>query len=279
MGALTVRPESFRAPLGLTVGPNGAVYVADAQGTTVVRIDPQTKARVVAARGLRNPLYVAFDKAGRLLVADESNRILRYEADGSRVVVAGNGRRDHTGDGGPASAASLGGASGMDVDGAGNLILAEYDGWIRIVRPNGTIGSLAGNGSEGYAGDGGPASDGILRHPHDVALMPDDSIIVADSHNSAIRRISADGIISTVARGLGAPVGAAPAPDGAVFVAEGEGRITLVRPNGSRTTVATGTTPFGIASDSDGNVYFSELGTRRVKRVDASTGTVTTLFP
>ena len=52
-----------------------------------------------------------------------------------------------------------------------------------------------------------------------------------------------------------------------------------MRPNGSRTTVATGTTPFGIASDSDGNVYFSELETRRVKRVDATTGTVTTLFP
>ena len=280
LGTATVRKAAvtLRAPLGLTVGPDGALYVADGEGTTVVRIDPRTRSRTVAARGLDNPGFVAFDLAGRLLVVDDSNRIFRFEG-GRRVIVAGDGRRAHSGDGGPATEASLGGAGGMEVDADGNLVAAEYDGWIRVVRPDGTIATLAGNGIEGYAGDGGPATRAALRHPHDVALMADGAIVVADSHNQAIRRISPDGVITTIATELGAPVGVAPGPNGGVYVAEGAGRITLIRGSGERVRVVVATTPFGIASDLAGNVYFSELGPHRVKRVDAGTGAVTIVSP
>jgi DNA-binding beta-propeller fold protein YncE len=167
----------------------------------------------------------------------------------------------------------------MDVDAAGNLVVAEYDGWIRVVRADGTIASLAGDGSEGYSGDGGPALRAVLRHPHDVALMPDGAIVLADSHNHAIRIISADGVIRTLKSGLGAPVGVAPAPNGAMYIAEGDGRITLLRRSGNSERVVDAATPFGIASDSVGNVYFSELGSHRVKRVDAETKAVTILVP
>jgi sugar lactone lactonase YvrE len=277
LGTVTVRAPAvtMRAPLGLAVGPDGAVYVADVQGTTVVRVDPRTRARTVVARDLDNPVDVAFDREGRLLVVDSTDRVFRVAPGGVRVLVAGTGTRAHTGDGGPATAASLGGSGGMDVDAQGNLVVAEYDGWIRVVQSDGTIGTLAGNGTEGYAGDGGPAARSVLRHPHDVAVMPDGSIVVADSHNQAIRRIAPNGIITTMAAGLEAPVGVAPAPNGAVYVAEAVGRVTLVRRDGGTARVATGTTPFGIASDAAGNVYFSELEAHRVKRVDAATGAVT----
>jgi hypothetical protein len=278
LGALTVQGAAIRAPLGLAVDPDGALYVADVQGSTVVQIDPRTRRRSVAARGLRHPVALAFDGSGRLLVSDETERVFRFEPGTTRTLVAGTGTRAHTGDGGPATAASLAGAGGMDVDGDGNLILAEYDGWIRIVRPSGTIGSLAGNGTEGYSGDGGPASRAVLRHPHDVAVLTSGALAIADSHNAAVRRIDLDGTIRTIARQLGAPVGIAPAPNDGVYVADGNGRILLVRAGGATSTVATGATPFGIASGGD-SVYFSELETRRVKRVDPATGKVTTLVP
>lgn len=278
LGALTVQGAAIRAPLGLAIGPDGALYVADVQGSTVVRIDPRTKERSVAARGLRHPVALAFDGDGRMLVSDESERVFRFGPGSTRTLVAGTGTRAHTGDGGPATTASLAGVGGMDVDRDGNLILAEYDGWIRIVRASGTIGSLAGNGTEGYSGDGSPASRAVLRHPHDVAVLTSGAIAIADSHNAAIRRIDLDGTIRTIARELGAPVGIAPAPNDGVYVADGNGRILLVRAGGATSTVVTGTTPFGIASDG-GAVYFSELETRRVKRVDAATGDVTTLHP
>jgi sugar lactone lactonase YvrE len=272
-------PADIRAPLGLAIGPDGALYVADVQGTTVVRIDLSTRTRKVAARGLDKPLYVAFDRVGRLLVVDATNRIYRFDSGGARVVIAGNGRRDHSGDGRRATEASLAGAGGMDIDPQGRLVIAEYDGWIRVVEADGTIGTLAGNGTEGYSGDDGPARSAVLRHPHDVAVMLDGSIVVADSHNQAIRRIAPDGRIRTIASGLSAPVGVAPARGGGVYVAEGDGLISLIGPDGKHTRIAGAATPFGIASDDSGNVYFSELESHRVKRVDANTGNVTILLP
>ncbi|MGZ8694340.1 MAG: NHL domain-containing protein [Gaiellaceae bacterium] len=278
LGSAVVQP-GLRRPIGLAVGPDGGVYVADGLGTTVVRIDPQTKRRTVAASGLQHPVYLTFDAQGRMLVVDELNRIYRFDAAGAKTLVAGTGQRAHTGDGGPAATAALGGAGGMDVDRNGNLIVAEYDGWIRVIRPNGTIGSLAGNGTEGYSGDGGPAAQAVVRHPHDVAVLTDDSLVIADSHNNALRRIGDDGRITTVATGVGAPVGVAPMPSGGFVVADGNGPIIHVRANGQTSTVATVNIPFGIATSTQGDIYVTELEAHRVKRVDSGTGKVTTLVP
>ena len=276
LGVVNVQP-GVRRPLGLAVGPDGALYVADSARTTVVRVDPRTRARTIAARALAQPLYLAFDPGGRLVVADSRNRIYRVERDGSRTLVAGTGARGHTGDGGPATAAALGGSGGIAFDRDGNLVLAEYDGWVRVVRRDGTVGTLAGTGAEGYSGDGGPAARATLRHPHDVAVLSDGSILVADSHNGALRRIGADGVIRSVVSGLTAPVAVAAGPAGSSFVAASG--IYRIAADGARTPVATASAPIGVAADGAGNVYFSELEARRVRRVDAATRKVTTLVP
>jgi streptogramin lyase len=279
MVPFTAAQPALRAPRGLEVGPDGALYVADVEGTTVIRIDPRTRRRTIAARGLQHPFEVAFDRQGRLLVGDETNRIFRFDPSGTRTLVAGNGRRGHTGDGGPATAASLGGAGGMAVDTAENLVVAEYDGWIRVIRPDGTIGTLAGNGTEGYSGDGGPAARAVVKHPHDIAALPDGSIVVADSHNAAIRRITPDGKIATVARSLGAAVGVAATPDGALVVADANGPLVRVGLDGTKRTLGRGMTPFTVAVAPDGAVYFGELEAKRVKRLDPATGKTTTIAP
>jgi hypothetical protein len=109
----------------------------------------------------------------------------------------------------------------MDYDAAGNLVVTEYDGWIRVIRADGTVATLAGTGVEGYAGDGGQAVRAVLRHPHDVAVGSA-GILIADSHNGAIRRIGEDGVIRTLAAGFAAPIAIAAAPGGGAFVADGQ---------------------------------------------------------
>ena len=141
---------------------------------------------------------------GRLYVSS-AERI--YRIDGKRkVVVAGTGTRGHSGDGGPATAAQLGGAGGFDVDHDKAIAISEYDNWIRVVDPGGSISTVAGNGGTGTAGDGGPALEALLGHPHDVVWRRDGVLVIADSHNGLLRRVDAAGKISTFASGLGAPI-------------------------------------------------------------------------
>lgn len=268
----------LKRPIGLAVGPDGAVYVADGGGSAVVRIDPRTKRRTIVATGFQHPVYLTFDAEGRMVVVDERNRINRVDGT-TKTLIAGNGRRAHTGDGGSATAAALSGAGGMDFDRDGNLLVAEYDGWIRVVRPDGTIGTIVGTGEEGYSGDGGPAAKAVVNAPHDLAVLTDGSVVIADSHNNALRRILPDGRIRTVTSAVGAPVGVAPMPGGAFVVADGNGPIILVRPGRGKTTVARADVPFAIATSPQGAVYWTELETHRVKRLDIATRKVTTLAP
>ena len=136
-------------------------------------------------------------------------------------MIAGNGQRGHTGDGGPATAASFGGIGGFEVDHDKSIVVAEYDNWIRFVDPNGSVSTIAGNGEEGYAGDGGPAREAVLRHPHDLALRIDREVIVADSHNGVLRRIDPSGTITTFATGFVAPIAVKGGAGNSLYVADG----------------------------------------------------------
>jgi hypothetical protein len=232
----TVEPRgagvSVREPFGLSVAPDGALLLADRAGGQILRVDPVTGLRTVVASGFDQPIAMAFDRDERLHVADTGG-IYRVDA-GGRVRVAGNGTRGHTGDGGPATAASLAGHGGFTFLPDGRMAIAEYDGWVRVVGTDGTIDTLAGNGTEGYAGDGGPAKAAVVRHPHDVEALADGTLLVADSHNGAIRAIGPDGRIRTVVASLSAPVDLAAAPGGGFVIGDAAGTVYRIAADGAR---------------------------------------------
>ncbi len=105
-----------------------------------------------------------------------------------------------SGDGGPATSAQLFNPTGVAVDAAGNLFIADFNNnRIRKVTPAGVISTVAGNGSQGFSGDGGPATSAQLSGPESVAVDAAGNLFIADRYNDRIRKVTPDGIISTVA--------------------------------------------------------------------------------
>jgi sugar lactone lactonase YvrE len=156
---------------------------------------------------LNNPTGLALDGTGNLFVALET-RIRRVDA-ATRIIttVAGNGTLGFTGDGGVATRAELSSPSGIAINGSGDLFIADL-GNNRIRRVDaktGIITTVAGNGTPGFTGDGGAATNAELRSPSGVAINGSGDLFIADCDNNRIRRVDAKtGIITTVA-GNGTP--------------------------------------------------------------------------
>jgi sugar lactone lactonase YvrE len=222
-------------------------------------------------------------------------------------TVAGS---SHTGDGGPAIAAELGAVQGAAADGSGNLYLSDCDNQrVRKVDAHGAITTLAGTGTAGFSGDGGPAASARLNFPYGLAVDSAGNVYIADLGNNRVRRVSPDGTISTLA-GTGAPGSlgdggpavnaqlAAPrnlAVDGAgnLYISEFEGhRIRKIGADGMIATIAgsgiagfggdggpaTGAElayPAGLAVDAAGTLYIADTQNQRVRTVAG--GVITTL--
>jgi hypothetical protein len=270
------KPIRIATPGPLALDPSGALVIGDRALKRVVRVDLRTTRRTVLASGFPDAIVgVAYDDMGRLYVSS-AERVYRIEGR-RKVVVAGTGARGHSGDGGPATAAQLAGATGFDVDHDEAIAVAEYDNWIRVVDPAGSISTVAGNGGTGFEGDGGPATSALLGHPHDVIWRRDGVLVIADSHNGVLRRVDAAGTISTFATGLRAPIDIAAAPGDVIFVADAERGVLRVGPDGGTPTlVAPVLGSIGIAVDVRGNAYVSQLELRRVVRVTPA-GRITTV--
>jgi sugar lactone lactonase YvrE len=156
------------------------------------------------------------DASGNLFIADTyNNRVRKVSASGIITTVAGSGipltagNVGFSGDGGPAISARLNSPYGVAVDASGNLFIADtYNNRIRKVSTTGMITTVAGSGgfggynSGGYAGDGGPAASALLNQPYGVAVDTSGNLFIADNLNCRIRKVSASGMISTVAGGL-----------------------------------------------------------------------------
>src|SRR5438552_13347400 len=214
--------------------------------------------------GLGGPLVVSRDSAGNLFVGAGGlmNAIYKVDASGQLTTVAGNGTDyGFSGDGGPATSAGIRSPGAVYVDGSGNIFIADtYNDRIReVVAATGNIQTVAGNGTYGFSGDGGPAASAELSSPAGVFVDTAGNIFIADSGNLRIREVvAATGNIQTVA-GSGSCCGG------------GDG--------GPATSAALGV-PLAVFGDGSGDIFFAETdagGRNRIREVVAATGNIQTV--
>lgn len=200
------------------------------------------------------PTGIAVDVAGNLYIADSNNdRIRKVDVNGIITTVAGSGL-GYSGDGGPATSAHMYSPQAVAVDAAGNLYIADsYNNRIRKVDVNGTITTVAGNGMNGFSGDGGAAINAEIRDPKAVAVDAAGNLYIADNRNNRVRRVSVGGIITTVA---------------------GNGGVNYTGDNGPATSAELAD-PKGVAIDAAGNLYIT-TGYNVTRKV-AVGGTITTV--
>ena len=281
-------------PQDVAVDAAGNLYIADYGNSRVRKVSPAGVITTVAGNGtagfsgdggpatsaqLGGPTALAIDSAGNLFVSEYlNNRVRKVNPDGIISTAAGTDRCCDLGDGGPATNAFVPMPHGIAVDSAGNLYIAEWpDSRIRKVTPEGNISTIAGNGTRGLSGDGGPATDAQLNCPWGVAVDGNGDVFVADNQNSRLRKISPDGIITTIAGGatspglnLGTPQGITLDLAGDVFAAAG----WRVSPGGKVSAPffynAAGQQVFaggiGITADSHGNLFI--VGGDQVQKLE-----------
>ena len=314
-------------PTGVAADKAGNLYVVDSRNHRIRRVDSKGVITTVAGTGARGyggdggpavqaqlewPNRVTVDAAGNLYVADSgTDRVRRVDPRGVITTVAGAGAEGYIGDGGPAVQAQLFVPFSVAVDTAGNLYVADsHNHRIRRVDARGMIATIAGTGTWGYSGDGGPAVLAQLSVPSGAAVDASGSLYIADSYNHCIRRVDARGVIRTIA-GTGArgysgdggpavlaelhePAGVAVDKAGNLYIADfinrrvrrvdTKGVITTVAGTGARgysgdggpAVLAELDGPTGVAVDKAGNLYIAGFGNHRIRRVDAG-GTITTI--
>jgi uncharacterized protein (TIGR03437 family) len=303
-GTVTITPSGAgntpqTVPVKLTVSaPASQGIISTVAGNGLVPFSSEGGTATGSALGVNG---VAIDASGTLYIADSvSNRILKVTAAGIVTTLAGNGAITYAGDGGPARNASFFTPVGVAVDTAGNVYIADsLNNRIRKVTPAGTISTVAGNGSPGFSGDGGPATSAAIWAPSGVAVDSAGNLYIADLTNGRIRKVDAGGTIRTVPGGdnLFLPAGIAVDSAGNIYVAEvGNNRIRKLTTAGVISTVAgNGVKGFsgdggpataaslnlfgahdGLAVDNAGNLYIPDIANNRVRKVDTS-GLITTI--
>ena len=265
---------------------------------------------------LNQPYGVYVDRANALYWADfGSDRVLMLARGSATVsVVAGNGTKGHSGDGGPAKSAQLSAPHEVRFDRSGNMLVAERDAnVIRVVdRRSGSIATLVGTGTPGFSGDGGPSEKAQLKQPHSIALDKRDNLYICDIQNNRVRcRDSATGLLTTfagngevtdtpdearLATSLHGPRSIDIGPDGTMYLILREGnkvfsidpvRKTLQRIAGTGAKGYAGDKgpardaqwngPKGIAYAPDGSLYISDTENHVIRRVSLRDGRVDTV--
>jgi sugar lactone lactonase YvrE len=271
---LAPTPIAWRANV-ITIAGNGAPVFRDSNQPSEV--------------GFADPFGIAIAPDGTIYIADagESNRIRKLTTDGVVTTLAGSseGFAD-----GPGAQASLNSPSGIALDAAGNLFVADTgNNRIRKVTPDGTVSTIAGDGVSGYAD--GPAAKARFDAPVGVAVDRHGNVLVADTYNDRIRKIDSNGQVTTVGgagRGnvdgdastarFDTPCGVVVASDGSLIIADtGNSRLRKINSAGQVTTMPVtfdgGTEggflrqPIGLATTHDGVIYVSELNSGRVIQI------------
>jgi len=248
---------ALASPQGVTIDSNGNLLISDTGNNRIRRVDTNgIITTMVGSRGggysgdggaatnceLYNPFNVSTDSKGVLYISDaQNNRIRKVDTNGIITTFAGNGVPFSSGDGGNATNASIYYPVAVAVDNAGNVYIEEQQGnKIRKVDTNGIITTIAGNGTSGFSGDGGYATNAELNTLDGLAVDNAKNIYIADSNNGRVREINAQGLITTIT-GDGAYIGASTG-------------------NGSAATNAHIGYAYGVAVDAAGNLYVSHWG-------------------
>jgi serine/threonine-protein kinase len=194
------------------------------------------------------PLHLFMGTDGSVYVSSlDTNIVHRISKDGTVTPIAGNGTAGFSGDGGPATSAELNGPGTAVVDKNGNIYVPDTaNNRIRKIAPDGTITTVVGNGTAGFSGDGGPAIQAEINSVEGIAVGPDGSLYLADYTNERIRKVTPDGIISTIA-GTGTK-GYTGTPTPAVSAQISD--------------------PNSVVIADDGTIYIGNLGSDSVQKID-----------
>jgi sugar lactone lactonase YvrE len=251
----------------------GNLFIADSQNNRIRRVDASTHIITTVVgngsfssgdggpavnAGLSFPLGVAVDGSGNLFIADTGGERIREVNASTKVIstIAGSVfNAGFSGDGGLATGATVSFPAGVTVDGAGNVFIADTNNnRTRKVDTAGIITTAAGNGS---LGDGGPATGAALYFPNAVAADQTGNLYIADTVNEVVRRVDAvTGVITHLA---------------------GVNGFCGFNGDSISATSAQLCGPDGVAVDGSGNLFISDSGNNRIRRVDAVTGTITTV--
>lgn len=251
---------------------------------------PAVQAMISYVHGL------AVDPGGNVYIADTTNHCVRIvNPQGNIYTFAGNATAGYAGDGGKAVSGQLISPAGLATDSAGNLYIADYGtSTVRKVDTKGVISTVAGTGTWGYSGDGGPANKAALGSPVSVAVDSAGNIYIADTSNLNIRKITTDGNIHTIVSNVDAESIAVDAAGSIYYPSQNSSTVQKILSNGTQFTIAgTGVagfsgdggpatsaqlnSPWGVAVDPSGNVYvadYANMAIRLLTPVSSSLGVV-----
>jgi trimeric autotransporter adhesin len=196
----------YHGPYGVAVDSAGNLYIADTFHYRICKVTPKGKVTIIAGNEKRGysgdggkaisaqldlPCGIAVDSIGNVYIADSQNHCIRKVTPAGYITtIAGNGNPGFGGDGGQATSAQLASPFGVAVDSSGNLYIADtQNNRIRKITPSGLITTVAGDGNEGYGGDGGFARSAQLRWPKGIAVDRAGNLYIADTGNNRIRKV------------------------------------------------------------------------------------------
>ncbi len=254
---------------GVAVDHAENIFISDADENYVYKVDSSGVLTVFAGNGtpayggdggpatsaqLLGPFGLVVDASGNVFIADTVNNVVRkVDTGGTITTIAGNGTAGFGGDGGPATSAMLHFPTGLALDSSGDLFITDFGNQrVREINTSGTITTVAGNGTAGFSGDGGPATAAMLNNPFTVAVDSSGDIFIADSANNRIREVNATGTITTVA---------------------GTGTAGFNGDNGPATSALLNS-PHGVAVDSSGNIFIADTLNGQMREVDTTTGMI-----
>ncbi len=263
----TATSAELSGPQGLAVDASGDLFIGD---TGNYRVREVAGGIISTLAGSGNSIFngdggmatsatlsavgVAVDALGDVFIGDPVNfRVREVLPNGNIATVAGIGTKGYSGDSGPALSAQLSAVAGLAVDNAGDIYIADSgNNCIRKVSAAGTITTIAGNGTAGFSGDGGPAASAQLRNPSGVTVDSAGNLYIADTGNNRVRKVSTAGVISTIAgNGSSGYSGDGGAGNGA--------SLSL---------------PYGVAVVKSGNVYVSDTGNNAIRLLALSSQSV-----